>query len=85
MVLNYILVGCPCYFGDQFNKYHSQYFDFQVGYSIVQPRLGDCKHVEVVGGNGVLYLNKVFSILERAYTEVCDFDVVVLAAQASAF
>lgn len=53
---------------------------------MLQPRLGDCKHVEVVGGNGVLYLvNKVFSILERAYTQVCDFDVVVRAAQANAF
>ena len=40
------------------------------------PRLGDCKHVEVVGGNGVLYLNKVFSILKRAYTEVCDLNLV---------
>lgn len=43
---------------------------------MVQPRLGDCKHVEVVGGNGVLYLNKVFSILKRAYTEVCDLNLV---------
>ena len=39
---------------------------------MVQPRLGDYKHVEVVGGNGVLYLNKCSSILKQAYTEVCD-------------
>ena len=43
---------------------------------MVPPRLGDCKHVEDVGGNGVLYLNKVFSILKRAHTEVCDLNLV---------
>lgn len=43
---------------------------------MVQARLGDCKHVGLIGGNGVLYLNKVFSILKRAYTEVCDLNLV---------